>query len=232
MKPILRVRFGLFAIAALFTAVFAWSAAHGQFRQPRPPFGPPGRPPGMNPPGGFGGGGIGLGWRCPRCGQTGAGAIPPETCPGCGVHFINGMGNGSAGGIMGGPPGMNPGGANPPMNPGFPGANPPSNPAPPVNNPPAFNPVVNNPPQPNLEANPNNPVNLVSPTDSANTPSSDSSSGSGKGKMIALVVGIIVIGVFALLGGTFLVIYSMKSSKPKPVRRRRRRRDEDDDDRD
>jgi hypothetical protein len=212
MTPALRVKFGLLSIVTVFLAAFAWNAAQGQFRPPRSPFNPAGRPPGtnppgmnppgMNPPGGFNGGmgrgGIGLGWRCPKCGQTGAGAIPPGTCPGCGVRFANGMGNGSAGGIMGGQVGPNP----------------PMPPAP-----------AANPPQPFGGGNPDNQVNVGSSIDN----SSNSSESSGKGKMIALVIGIIVVGVFVLLGGTFLMIYTMKSNSSGVSRRRRRRREDDED---
>jgi hypothetical protein len=225
MTPALRVKFGLLSIVTVFLAAFAWNAAQGQFRPPRSPFNPAGRPPGtnppgmnppgMNPPGGFNGGmgrgGIGLGWRCPKCGQTGAGAIPPGTCPGCGVRFVNGMGNGSAGGIMGGQVGPNP-----PMPPG--GVNPPPNTPPGGFVPPPMNPGA-------PAGNPDNQVNVGSSIDN----SSNSSESSGKGKMIALVIGIIVVGVFVLLGGTFLMIYTMKSNSSGSSRRRRRRREDDED---
>jgi DNA-directed RNA polymerase subunit RPC12/RpoP len=133
MTPAFRVKFGLLTILAAFLAIFAWSAAQGQFRPPRSPRNPnPGSNPGMRPPGGMGmgggnpAGGMGIGWSCPKCGRTGQGAIPPGNCPGCGVKFINGVGNGSAGGMSGIP------GGGPPMN------------QPPANNPPGFNPAPPN----------------------------------------------------------------------------------------
>jgi len=46
-----------------------------------------------------------------------------------------------------------------------------------------------------------------------------------------VVVGIVAVGLFALLGGTFLVIYTMRnngSSDDKPRRRKSRRDDYDD----
>lgn len=197
MTSVLRVKFGLLTIGVLLTASLAWSAAQGQFRPPQPPgFRPPGLNPGMPPPGGMGGGGIGIGWRCPKCGQTGAGMIPPATCPGCGMRFVNGVGKGSEGGLIGNPhggPAMNP---NPPLfdpmpqpngNGIAPGFNPPNN----------FPPIVDSP-------NPSMP--------DANNSSLGESNSSSRRWLIALVIGIIVVGVFALLGGVGLVIFSLRSN--------------------
>lgn len=77
---------------------------------PRPgmPGGPdrPGAPSGpFGPPGGLGG--PMFVWKCGKCQrEIGTGAFPPATCPHCGVHLINGMGNGDK------PARDNPGGFN------------------------------------------------------------------------------------------------------------------------
>jgi hypothetical protein len=232
MKSNTRVKFVLLGIASGLMVAFAWNAARGQMRLPRPPM-PGGRPlgPNMNPPGmpGLGGPRIVKVWRCTGCGgEIGRGLnAPPNTCPHCGARIVNGIGNGIP------QPGM---GNNPTLPVTPPGFNP--NPAGPVN-PPEFNPVA--PPgandvQPVVNAPPFNPnggnpseVNTGSGFKSDDS-SSSSSGGARKALIIALVVGIIVVGVSILLGGTFLMIYVMKrngSSAP----RRRRRRDEDYDDR-
>jgi hypothetical protein len=224
MRPTLRVKSSLLVLWAVFLALFSYSAAQAQLR-------PPGmRPPGMNPPGmrpgGINGGGINggiggmqIGWRCSKCNYRGEGAIPPKTCPSCGVTFINGMGNGSAGGLMGNPggrPGMNPG-FNPPMNPPNTNPNPPAmNPPPPAfDPPPAFNP----PP-----ANNGGFVQSSNTSDVSNVSSSNEMESASKKTLIALVVGIIVVGVSVLLGGTFLVIYLVRNSGSSKSTRRRSRR--------
>lgn len=197
MTPDLRVKFVLFTSALVLATTLAWNAAQGQMRPPRP-----GPNPGRNPPGGIGGmnrpgkgfdGGLGFGWRCPKCGQTGQGMVPPETCPGCGVRFINGMGNGSAGGLIGDPPGV-------PMNPIPPGA---KSGAPP-NNGANFGPIV--------ESSDGQPQS--SPRRRA---------------LIALTIGIILVGVVVLACGAFLVVHSMRSEDASSDRRRGRRDDDDDD---
>ena len=234
MTPVLRVKFGLLMIGALFAAAVAWNAAQGQIRPPvvRPPVGP--RP--INPPGGFPRTGptIVKVWTCSGCGkELGRGlTAPPDHCPHCGARIINGVGNGIRQPGMGG--GVVPPNPTPPANPpGMvptppPGANPNPNPPqmnPPVvnPNPPAFNP---NPPVANPVASDTGPANLSSNDSSS---SSSSSGGLSKGKVAAIVIGIIVVGVFVLVGGTWLMIYTMESSEPQP-RRRRRRRNEDYDD--
>jgi hypothetical protein len=187
MTNSLRVKFGLIFIASVLATTMFWNAAQGQNRRPGPGPNPgmrqPGGMGGMNPPGG---GGMGINWRCPKCGHTGPGAVPPETCPGCGVHFINGIGNGSAGmfGNRGGGPPMN--------NPGF--------------NPPSGGP------------------GFVPNGDS----SSEQTSSPKKMLLIALGVGITVVGVAVLTGGALLVFYSTRSSNSSPARRRPRRDDFDD----
>lgn len=106
MMPALRVKFALLLIAAMSLAALAWSGASGQFRPPGSSFNRPRpfnrgvrpRDP-MNP--------LGIRWQCPQCGRTGDGAIPPRTCPGCGITFINGMDN---------PPATKPPDFNPPPN--------------------------------------------------------------------------------------------------------------------
>jgi hypothetical protein len=187
MIPSLRIKFTLFTLALVLATTLAWNSAQGQMPHPNPGMRQPGGIQGMNPPGGIGGhrpggfdGGMGIGWRCPKCGQTGQGAIPPETCPGCGVRFMNGVGNGSAGGLMGNPPGA-------PMNPGF-------NPAP--NNSGAnFGPGV-----PSFDDQPQ--------------------SSSKRKVLIALVVGVILVGIVVFACGAFLVVHNLRSDDS-TVRRRR-----------
>jgi hypothetical protein len=61
----------------------------------------------FGPPGGFGGPKFESVWKCGKCQrEIGTGAFPPATCPHCGVHLINGMGNGDK------PARDNPGGFN------------------------------------------------------------------------------------------------------------------------
>ena len=61
----------------------------------------------FGPPGGFGGPRFENVWKCGKCQrEIGTGAFPPATCPHCGVHLINGMGNGDK------PARDNPGGFN------------------------------------------------------------------------------------------------------------------------
>jgi DNA-directed RNA polymerase subunit RPC12/RpoP len=74
------------------------------------------------------------------------------------------------------------------------------------------------------------PVSSLFGSDSGGSSSTPSKS-KFNGKVIALVVGIVVLGIFALLGGTFLMIYTMKSGSEAPARRKRRpRRDDEYDD--
>ena len=238
MTPALRVKFGLIAIVSVVGIAFAWSAAQGQFRPPgfRPPlvnppaFRPPGlNPPGLNPPGMPGGGMTTVKvWTCTGCGQElGRGlSAPPNQCPHCGARIINGVGNGIP---QPGMQGMNP----PPMNPGF---NPPAM-NPPIMNPPAFNPggVDMNPPLPVMNPTPQfNPPpaanNSPAPTSSnANAGNTSGSTPPKKGVIVALVIGVIVVGIAVLVGGTFLVIYTMRNNgSSKPSRRRLREDDYDD----
>jgi hypothetical protein len=228
MTPTLRLKLALLAIASILGGAFAWNAAEGQFRPPgvrppivRPPvinppvFNPPGinppgfnppnmrppgiNPPGMNPPGMMPGGGgptIVNVWTCEGCGgELGRGlSAPPSTCPHCGAKIINGVGNGIPQAGM-----TNPGGI-----------------IPPIMNPPAFNP----PTQPVV----NPPVVNNNPSPAPSTSSSDTSStstGSKKGVIIALVIGVVVVGISILVGGTFLVIYTMRNSGSSKPRSRR-----------
>ena len=221
-------KFVILGLASLFVAAFAWSAAQGQMRMPRPPM-PGGGPfgPRMNPPNMPGLGGaprIVKVWRCTGCGnEIGRGLnAPPSTCPHCGARIINGIGNGIPQPGMG----LNPTG--PIIPPGF---NP--NPAAP-GNPPEFNPA--NPP----DFNGGEPV-AIAPV-GGNVPDANAGSGSGtdnssnsassgvrKGVVIALVIGIFVVGAAILAGGTFLMIYAMKSNSSSSPRRRRRRNEDYDD---
>jgi hypothetical protein len=228
MKSRACVKFAALGILSLFVAAFAWSAARGQMRLPRPPM--PGGPfgPRMNPPNmpGLGGGPrIVKVWRCTGCGnEIGRGLnAPPSTCPHCGARIINGIGNGIPQAGMGPnptgpmiPPGFNPNQAAP--------ANPPEfNPT----NPPDFNggePVVNAPVGDNAPE-----ANVGSGSGSVDS-SNNLSSGTRKGVVIALVIGIIVVGASILVGGTLLLIYAVNGNGSSPSRRRRRR-DEDYDDR-
>jgi hypothetical protein len=234
----IRMKLGLLAVAAVLVAAFAWSGAEGQFRPPRQPMNPPGfnpgmRPPGgiggmnppggiggmnppggvggMRPPGGMGGGRMGIGWSCPKCGHTGEGAIAPKTCPSCGVTFINGIGNGSAGGLMGNPRGGPPmnGGFNPPMN----GGGPPMNGGfhPPMMNPPAFAPDA--PPAFNPPPSGFVPNGDPSSSNIGNPSNNPSQSSPRTGVVIALVVGVILVGVTLLAaGGAFLVYYIVRNN--------------------
>jgi hypothetical protein len=126
----------------------------------------------------------------------------------------NGMGNG-----IPGPGGrMNPN----PIVPGAPGFVPPvMNANPPVVNP---NPpvVIPNPPVPNFTP----PVSNVS--DPINSPgdSTVSSGGLSRGKIIGLVIGVIIVGLSVLVGGTCLLIYTLKSGDSRSRPRRRPRRDD------
>jgi hypothetical protein len=225
MTPARRFKFGLIALASVFAAVFAWSAAQGQFR-------PPGfRPPGFRPPGMMGPGIVKV-WTCSGCGQElGRGlSAPPNTCPHCGARIINGVGNGIR------QPGMPPGGMTPPAN--MPPANmPPGGMMPPnVNQPPMnvpqFNPGDQPVNQPIFNPPPSNPPPIIgdsSPTTSSNSGDSTTSTAPRKGVLIALVIGVIVVGISVLVGGTFLVIYTMRNSNASKPQRRRRRVDDYDD---
>jgi hypothetical protein len=218
MKASPCVKFAILGIGSVFVIVFAWSAAQGQMRLPRPP-GIGGRPlgPNMNPPGmpGIGGPRIVKVWTCTGCGQElGRGLnAPPSTCPHCGARIVNGIGNGIPQAGMGNRP---TGPINPP---GF-------NPAPP----PDFNgaqPVVNAPPFIPNGGNPSD-VNVGSNAGSGDS-SSNTLGGARKGLIIALVIGILMVGVAVLVGGTFLLIYAMKGNGSSSSRRRRRRIDDYDD---
>src|SRR5690348_7178408 len=213
MKSTARTKLVLLGIASLLMIAFAWSAASGQMPFPGPPRPnlPGGRPfgPNMHPPGMPR---IVNVWRCTGCGgEIGRGLMaPPDTCPHCGARIINGFGGGVP------QPGM---GNNPrlPLTP--PGGNPsPTRP----NNPPQFQPAAPPPDandvQPVVNAPPPNPIgdnlpgaNVGSGFGSDNS-SSSSSGGARKGLIIVLVIGIIVVGVPVLVGGTFLMIYAMKGN--------------------
>jgi hypothetical protein len=220
MKPSAFRKCGVLIVAAVLMIAFAWNAAQGQFRPPRSPFvQPPGvQPPGMRPPG-FPRTGptIVKVWTCTGCGQElGRGlSAPPDKCPHCGARIINGVGNGIP---QPGAGGMN---LNPQPNPGF---NP--NPAVFPPNQPAINPnppVVNlNPPVPNFTP----PAGNVPDPTNAPGESTASSSGLSRGKIIALVVGVIIVGLSVLVGGTCLLIYTIKSGNSRPHPRRRPRRDD------
>ena len=209
MRPSAFRRCGVLIVAAVLTIAFAWNAAQGQFRPPRSPFV---RPPGMNPPGmqppRIGPPAIGPStsvWKCPKCGYEYRGAVPPSTCPGCQSQMNNGVGNGipGPGGMMNSNPAGAPAFVPPAMNP----------------NPPVVNP---NPPVPNFTppaANVSDPTNA--PSDSA-----ASSGGLSRGKIIGLVIGVIIVGLAVLVGGTCLLIYTLKSGESRPRPRRRPRRDD------
>ena len=127
---------------------------------------------------------------------------------------------------------------------GIPGPGGMANPNPGINrgfNPPAMTPPVMNPNPPVVNANP--PISPVPPagnilpitnsSDTSTATSSDTSASETKPStrkwVIAAVVGSIVIGLFVLLGGTFLVIYTVRNSGSSSSKRRRRRRVDDDD---
>ncbi len=225
MTPALRLKLALMAIASVLGAAFAWNASLGQFRPPirpgggiRPPvinppvFNPPNmRPPGFNPPG------------MNPPGMNPPGMNPPGMMPGGGTEIINvwtctGCGKELGRGLSA-PPDKCPScgariingvGNGIPQ----PGMTNPGGMIAPVINPPAVAPpvVVNNP-----------------STSSSTTVSETTSTASRKGVIVALVVGVVVVGVLILVGGTFLVIYTMRSGQsPKPRPRRRPRDDYDD----
>lgn len=180
---------------------------------------------------------------CSNCGKevgrssTGSLLDRPASCPFCGVKFINGgLGNGNPG--IGGP--LNPGvGPNRPGNVppagfvGVPGTNPgvgvpPAQPpAQPVNLPPPIqpsnnNPGVNVPPAGGiLGSNPAPAPAAPTSTDSSSL-SSSSSESSGRGWVLPVVIGVIIVGVLALAGGVWLMLASGKDERSTPRRRRPR----------
>lgn len=205
-------------------------------------------PPGMNPPGMPGGGmTVQKIWTCSGCNkELGRGlTAPPSQCPHCGARILNGVGGGIPQPGMQGmnPPAMNPPAMNPPgMN--LPGVNPPGMPgggmtfvnvwtcsgcgkelgrglsAPPSKCPHCGVRIING-----IDNGISQQGMPVAP------PVADSSSTSPKkGVIVALVIGVIVVGIAVLVGGAYLVMYTMRDSgSSKPSRRRRRRQEEDDD---
>lgn len=93
-------------------------------------------------------------------------------------------------------------------------------------NPPAVNPnppVVNpNPPIPNFTPPAANVPDVTNSPDDSAAPSG----GLSRGKIIALVVGVIIVGLSVLVGGTCLLIYTLKGGDSRPRPRRRPRRDD------
>ncbi len=199
--------------------------------------------------GGIGGGGILGGPReqyiCDNCGKVvGQGNFQlrdaPSSCPFCGVRFING-GRG-----RGGPPPGNPG-VTPPGNPGMQPPFNPGNGVPPVMPNPGFPPNAGQPANPGFQ--PANPVAQAPPVDpikpaadvaqpsnqapaagtSTPTTSPPREGKSGNNMMIALVIGIIVVGLFILAGGTWLMIVALKGNGNSGRKPRRRYRDDYDD---
>ncbi len=114
-----------------------------------------------------------------------------------------------------------------PIMPGAPGiVTPATNANPPVMNPPAVNPnppVVNpNPPVPNFTPPAANVPDVTNAPDDSAAPSG----GLSRGKIIALVIGVIIVGLSVLVGGTCLLIYTLKSGDNRSRPRRRPRRDD------
>ncbi len=204
MTPALRLKLALTAIASVLGVAFAWNASLGQFRPPivRPPvINPPVfNPPNMRPPG----------FNPPGINPGGTEIINVWTCTGCGKELGRGLsappdkcpscGARIINGVGNGIP--------------QPGMTNPGGMMPPIVNPPAFVPPV---------------VNDNPSTSSSTTTGETSSTASKKGVIVALVIGIVVVGVLILVGGTFLVIYTMRNSESSKPRPRRRPRDDYDD---
>jgi DNA-directed RNA polymerase subunit RPC12/RpoP len=155
-------------------------------------------------------------WICENCKkQAGTGTFAPNSCPHCGVKFINGMGGPSDPGPAKGP-------------------GPVGNPSPPINN----VPPPKNPPMPNNGGNlptnnggankPNNANQNGADTKSSPTPTSGSSDtgNASSGRMstivvVAIVGGIVLVFCAAGAAGIFVVWMAMKD-KDKPSKLKRR----------
>ncbi len=184
------------------------------------------------------GGGPRFSFTCSNCGkEVGQGNSrlmdAPSSCPFCGVRFINGgMGRGATepanpGMAPPGNPGMMPPTGIPPMGPpvdqGFPpnAGLPADNGIPPAAAPPDV--------QPAPPANPVvNPERAADPPAAATNTTTAATEKSGRGLMIGLIVGIILVGVGILIGGTWLMIVSLRSNGKSGGKRRRPRRYDDD----
>lgn len=217
-------RITLLAVLAALGAAVILNDAQGQMRGPRiPRIGP--RPVGPK---------IVKVWTCTGCGkEIGRGlAFPPNTCPHCGARIINGVGNGI--------PQAGMGGSRSPVGPRrSPNSPPPA--AGPTNPPPATNPNPNATPNPPAVAPPppveNVPVSNPAPNPvslsggAGRPPTSSDSDGLARGVIIALIVGLVVVGGGIVAGGAWLMIHTMKNSDSERPRRRRRRSYEEEWDR-
>jgi hypothetical protein len=209
----------------------------GGFNPPGGGFNPPGGMPpggGFNPPGGPGNppfgpgaGGIQHEWRCSKCKAviaTTSSPFPPniQSCPRCGVNFINGGKwginpppnfPGSGGPPAGGPPAGGPPGGVPPGNappPGPPPGGPPNEFVPPPANPAPQAPPANAPP---AAANDEAPRHQCHWCSAAVTPGTSYCTG-----CTLKIGGIVVIGAFMLLAVTLVPVglvlwYTLGSSR-------------------
>jgi hypothetical protein len=233
MSPQTGVRVGVVCIFAVLATVFGVEKARSQPTRPggipRPPSFP--KPPTFTPPT-FTPPSIPRGplfenvWSCGKCkAELGRGNVKPsyDSCPKCGVRFINGGGGGTGGFGLVTPP--------PPLDNGNTGNNSP---------PPSFggNAAPADPdliPRGNSGSSNNNSDTQTftapkSTPDSGTVSAAEEKPASKTGSMILKIM----IGVFALLflvviaGGIFLIAAANKGSKPAKKSRRRRLDDEDD----
>lgn len=232
MSPQAGVRVGIVCIFAVLTTVFVVEDARSQPTRPggipRPPSFP--KPPTFTPPT-FTPPNIPRGplfenvWSCGKCkAELGRGNVKPsyDSCPKCGVRFINGGGGGGTGGFgLVNPP--------PPVDNGNSGNN---------SQPPSFGNAA--PADPDLIPRGNSGASNNGDAQSFTAPKSTPDSGtvtaaeekptSKTGSIILKIM----IGVFALLfligiaGGIFLIAAANKGSKP--TKKSRRRIDDEDDD--
>jgi hypothetical protein len=204
--------------------IFLAAPVPAQFRPPNPGIPKPPIPPGGGIPNrpGFPNPPVTFEWKCSNCNAVlGTGAIKPalESCPKCGVHFINGRHSPFSQNPPAAPPAMPPGAGNPPgFNPGqpeFPNFN---QVGPPVAVQPPANPVQ--PP------NPVQPVNNPPPLASTPSPTSSGSGSSSSG--FVWFIGIIlaffcVVGVVMVLCTIFWIRFIMYASESVSAPRMRAR---------